>query len=377
MSYRILYVDDIPLDPSKPSGKHSYFKKIIPRLIAQNIKITYMGPTPNTEKPPQGIDLIPVSERMNRSGYTFLLKLFQKAIQAKIPEDTIIYTQRPDYMLPFILFHRKNPKICVIHGRNYDILKQKRGWATASLYKIFESLALPRVDKILALSEKTQEHYLKTYPSLKNKITCIRDGVDTQKFKPMNKKKTRERHGLNPNSEIILYAGRLEKEKGLGLLLKAFKKIEETRKNTTLIFVGSGKEEETLKHMTKQLNIKRVHFIGYLHHNSMPGIINCADVLVLTSHFEGGPSIILESLACGVPVVATDVGHVSRFVQDSVNGFVLGSRSESELVDRVVRILDNGGEMASLCVNSVKSSPIDTITDQNLEVFYSVRNPAA
>lgn len=135
----------------------------------------------------------------------------------------------------------------------------------------------------------------------------ILNGVDTAEFSPQQKAgaKLRARLGLSPNDFVIGTAGRLVEVKNQALLLEAFAMVE--RQNRHLLIAGAGPLEGKLKQRTAQLGLgHRVHFLGQV--EKMAAFYCALDLFVLPSRKEGLPLCLLEAQACGIPVVATDVG---------------------------------------------------------------------
>lgn len=143
------------------------------------------------------------------------------------------------------------------------------------------------------------------------KIKVIYNGVNLDKFTP----------SLKSNSSpkpYLLFIGNLKKEKGVMELLHAFKIISKTHPTLSLRYIGGGAMLNELKETAESLSIRnKVVFEGVLSHDMLPLIIANATLLALPSYSEGVPNVILESMACGVPVVATKVGGIPEVVTES------------------------------------------------------------
>ena len=128
--------------------------------------------------------------------------------------------------------------------------------------------------------------------------------------------------GLEDNKKYILSLSRLSHKKGLEYLFKAFSSLD--AKDTELVVVGDGPLKEKLVIMASDLKIaNKVKFIGSVPHKETYLWYNAADVYCLPSLWEGCPNVIIESLACGTPVVSTKVGGIPDLVPANDYGFLV------------------------------------------------------
>jgi len=269
---------------------------------------------------------IEITKTNNR--WIYLLKLWVVAPFLKIKPEDIIHGHRLDDMLPFVLFHRLNHKVCSLHGVTLKSVQIKNSKIVATFYELVEKIALKRLyhqkSLLIAVDVKTKNHYEARYPWLKGKICVIPVGIDTSRFLPLDKRKMRLKYNMKQDSHIVIYVGRLEKEKNLGFLIRTFELVKKRIINAELILVGDGRERTSLEKMVHDLHLSAaVRFMGSKKYSEIPEILNCADVLALCSQFEGSPNVVKEAIACGIPVVSTDVGDVSLTVSDEHLGKVV------------------------------------------------------
>lgn len=145
----------------------------------------------------------------------------------------------------------------------------------------------------------------------KDKISVIYNGVNLDKFTPSLKNDSSDK-------PYILFIGNLKKEKGVMELLQAFKIISKTHPTVMLSYIGGGAMLAELKNTAESLSIvDKVIFKGVLAHDMLPSILANAILLALPSYNEGVPNVVLESMACGVPVVATRVGGIPEVVTEN------------------------------------------------------------
>ncbi|NYT11115.1 MAG: glycosyltransferase family 4 protein [Methanomassiliicoccales archaeon] len=366
---RIIQVCHITKDGG---GIESYVENLLKNLPLRGCEVSLIGYDPNPIKD-GSYEYYPIVKRENR--WMYLLKLYLKSPFIKIFKEDILHFHRLDDMLPFLILHKKTQKVCTLHGKILENVESKHSRPVSYIYDIAERIALRNLIKqntlLIAVDEGTKNYYLSKEPGLEEKIVVIPVGVDTDMFKPMNKKKARESKGFFNNDKIVLYIGRLEKEKDIGFLLQAFNIVLKKEKNAKLVIVGEGREKEKLKGVSSELGIeKNVVFMGNIPHSKIPEIMNSSDVLVLCSKYEGSPTIVKEAISCGIPVVSTDVGDVWKLLHNNDLGEIV-RKDESDYANGILRII-SGDRIDNSAFQSVKENlSIDRMIDEILKKAYS------
>jgi glycosyltransferase involved in cell wall biosynthesis len=143
------------------------------------------------------------------------------------------------------------------------------------------------------------------------------NGVDGERFHPLDMQASRLKHGVKPDEEMILFVGNILVTKGCGELLEAFARLAAKRPRLSLVFVGDGPMRKALEARVKELGLsERVRFPGRVAHEQLKSWFACASVFCLPSYSEGVPNVVLEAMACGKAVVSTDVGGVAEVLPD-------------------------------------------------------------
>lgn len=164
------------------------------------------------------------------------------------------------------------------------------------------------------------------------KIFVLRNGVDLDLFSPPASVAA---NGRKAGGRSFLSVGHLLEEKGHHLAIGALADIA----GAVLTIVGEGPYEGALKHQASTLGVDdRVRFLGHVPHEAMAAHYAAADATVLASVREGMPNVILESLACGTRVVATDVGGIAEVVKSPEAGFLMAERSSPALTAALTRL---------------------------------------
>lgn len=167
------------------------------------------------------------------------------------------------------------------------------------------------------------------------KISTLRNGVDLVKFSPSSSSEVSRRWGPGP---VLLFSGWLIDRKRVDLFLEVAALIP----GLTAVVVGDGPLKSGLQAMAKTLGIeKRVIFHGQVSPEEMPDIYRAADVLLLPSDREGWANVLLESMACGTPVVTRAIGGAPDFITDRAAGIVVDSAKPEDLSEAVLDLIEN------------------------------------
>src|SRR5574341_383441 len=158
------------------------------------------------------------------------------------------------------------------------------------------------------------------------KATLVGNGIDfsaiTKKAEPTARERIRKEFGVNNEDYVIVNVARFEPQKGHSFLLQAIKHlIPQVDRKVVAWLVGSGTEQEKIEAEIKQLDLQDVvRITGYRH--DVPDILVASDVSVMTSHYEGIPRALMESMALGLPVVATDVPGTRSLIRPNQTGIL-------------------------------------------------------
>jgi glycosyltransferase involved in cell wall biosynthesis len=177
----------------------------------------------------------------------------------------------------------------------------------------------------IALTEECNQFYKETTGKRIHKIipTC----ADTDKF---TKKKFNENRS---NKIVILYCGRLNKVKGLDLLLRGFFEFLRIYRDSKLIIVGEGQEKYYLRSLSQELKIdSKVEFWGFVDYDCLPEIHQMADIFVMTSLREGLSVSLLEAMSSGLAIVSTDNVGAKEVIIDGYNGILLKNSNRSPIL---------------------------------------------
>ena len=187
---------------------------------------------------------------------------------------------------------------------------------------------------IIAATEREKTELVRYYGANQDRITVLPCGFNPDLFRPLDSHEARNMLGLN-NGKIILFVGRIDPLKGLENMIRAMPRLDSTL-SPILVIVGgddySREEFRSLQTVSAELGIsEKVVFMGTVSQDKLPNLYSAADVCVIPSYYESFGLVALESLACGTPVVATDVGDMTNILTDRISGTVIGNNTPDSL----------------------------------------------
>lgn len=206
---------------------------------------------------------------------------------------------------------------------------------------------LNRCSQIFALSSDSKKFIDMIYHSRKQ-IDIIPNGVDLRLF---HKKSKQKRY---TKVKRILYVGRLIKEKGIFLFMDVCKEIIREYDYVVVLIVGSGPEEEKLKQYCKDYDlIDRVIFKSRVKQINMPDIYNKSTILVLpTLISEPFGNVVIEAMACGLPVIGSKIGGINDIIIDGITGYHITPGSQKELKEKMICLIENEKLMTTMSKNA-------------------------
>ena len=249
-----------------------------------------------------------------------------------------------------------------------------------------EKQVIARVDRIVAatLAERTQLQYL--YKASKSKISIIPPGVDTSHFYPIPKEEAREYIGTDPNNKLILFVGRVEPLKGLETLIRAISWHRTFKPGQVTLAVIGGDPNASSQEMSAEMaRIQKlcdelcmgrmVVFLGKRAQETLPYYYSAADVLVMPSHYESFGMVALEAMACGTPVIASQVGGLAFLVQDGETGYHVPDQDPKALCEKLMILLSDPHQRETMGLRAAeyaKDYAWANIAAQIMEVYKSL-----
>ena len=204
--------------------------------------------------------------------------------------------------------------------------------------RILSNFLLWNTDAVVAISNQLLQYYYDNTFVSKGKIQVIINGIDLVRFKCADCTMLKMELGFKQDDILIGMIANLRPEKNHKVLISAFSKLSESLTDSHLLLVGLDcMDGEIHRYATDMGGAGRIHFLGP--REDVPDLLNILDVFCLPSVHEGLPLTILEAMACGVPVVGSDVLGINEVVTDNVNGLLFSSGDETMLADKIKMII--------------------------------------
>jgi glycosyltransferase involved in cell wall biosynthesis len=245
----------------------------------------------------------------------------------------------PSYLAGMVAKKYKKPFILTQHNTFIDY----RSWLN-----ILEHLndltigkaVLKNADRVITVSKKTME-YVRKLGADKSKTSVIYNGVDIDTFHPANKSESRKKLGLPKNRKIILSVRRLVYKNGLDTLIESVPLVARNHPDALFVVAGKGPSKKLIEDRIKELGIEDdIKLTGFVPDNLLPVYYDAANYFVLPSASgEGLPLVLLEAMACGLPVIATTVGGTPEIIKHMKNGVLVPPRNPEAMARAISKLL--------------------------------------
>jgi glycosyltransferase involved in cell wall biosynthesis len=290
------------------------------------------------------IDFPPRVLWFNLSNLSRLLKLLE--------DFTLVHAVSPDMAFFYTLFKKqmRKPLITSLHGSPGAALKffvqsPIRNWSSAEFalqvleFPLHESTCRRCIDssnRLIVCSRATLRE-LTTYEGLDpSKVSVIYNGVDLSEMPKDEAAKSKD------GNYTLMYAGRLFPMKGIWFVLMAYRKLRMQFKNLNLRIFGKGPLESQIKHFVESEGLKNnVYFGGFLRHEELIKEIMKSDMVVFPSLYESQPMFVLETMACGKPLIAFDLPYAREIIKNEYNGLLAKPCDVDDLSNKITLVLQD------------------------------------
>ena len=252
-----------------------------------------------------------------------------------------------------------------------------------------ERQVMERVNRVIAATPAEQAQLEWLYKADMRKVTVVPPGVDLGHFYPIPLDEARQFIGLAPDARMILFVGRIEPLKGLDTLIKAVAclRVHDLSEPVHLAVIGGdpdaapeemSAEMARIQKMCDDLTVgKMVAFLGKRSQDTLPYYYSAAEVVVMPSHYESFGMVALEAMACGTPVIASQVGGLAYLVQDGVTGYHVPDGDDGILCEKLSALLGDPSLRQRLGRNAAEYAQNyawDKIATQIVGVYTDVIN---
>lgn len=190
---------------------------------------------------------------------------------------------------------------------------------------------------------------------LRKKVVPVSCGIDLERFKPTNDGAyLRQRFAIPTDKPVLLYVGRLDKEKKIDMILRALPDISRVT-SVHLVLAGIGKEKRNLEELAEKLGIQQtLTFTGFVPDEDLQNIYGVADLFVTAGTAELQSIVTMEAMASGLPVVAVNAMALPELVHDGENGYLFSDGNSQMFTEKVIAILSDQAMRAKMSKTSLE-----------------------
>jgi glycosyltransferase involved in cell wall biosynthesis len=232
-------------------------------------------------------------------------------------------------------FHNANFELPVTDSQKHKWLVKLKNCSHHFLYRWSSHL----VSGFIAVSDKVEKAMVETIGPIQNKITVICNGVDVKRYqKPIDKTSLWNQLGLEANVYLIAVVATLKEQKGHRYLIEAMASIVPQHPGVHVLFIGDGELREALQTRVEALNLgDHIHFLG--NRNDVPTLLAGSDLFALPSLWEGLPMALLEAMAAGLPIVASEVSGTVQAMIPNETGLLVPPGDAQRLAQAIEQLL--------------------------------------
>lgn len=215
----------------------------------------------------------------------------------------IVNKEKPDYVISF----GTPANIINILSNKKTIIRVDNFLSSSSniIYKVLVKLFFNRASQIVCVSRASAEDLVKNFGIKENKIRVIYNPLNLEKIQELSAEPLESKYQEIFGKPVVINMGRMSKQKSQWYLIRAFREVKNIIKEAQLVILGDGELQPELKKMVKDLGIENdVHFLGW--QTNPFKFLARSKVFVLSSLWEGLPYVVLEAMACGLPIVSAD-----------------------------------------------------------------------
>lgn len=238
----------------------------------------------------------------------------------------------------------------IIHTPHGHVFFGYFGALKTRIFILFEKLASRITDRTIALTPREKADYLSYKVTGEDKLVVIPSGIELHKCQPTpreERSKLRKELGIPDRSTVVGTAGRLVPVKGPGFLIQAAGQVISEHPDTYLVFAGDGPLRKGLEKDAVDRGLaKNIIFTGW--RDDMARVLSVFDIFCLPSLNEGMGRVLVEAMALGKPVVASDVGGIPDLIIPGKNGILVPPRNPGELARQILFLIKNREEREKL-----------------------------
>ena len=333
------------LYPFKPWGQGRYVHDLARRLrCCVDAKVFIFSPSEGIDDPCH-VQIFQGSHRSlgKNTSYSFKVGLVVENLVRRYDLGLVHYQGGPGGL--FLTRRLSVPVVYTAHHTYYQQSSYIPGQRWKKIFFHLEKLGYGRADRIVCVSPSTRKVLVEKYHVEERACSVVANGVDGTRFFDSHSERIRK---------SLLFIGRLEARKGIDFLMKAMPLVKARCPEARLFIVGEGNLRAWVERTIREQGLQgNVTMLGVLPDELVPRWYNRVEVVVVPSIFEGFGLNAAEAMACGTPVIATDVDGLRDVVDHNVNGRLVEYGNVHELSEALAFLLQNEQERRRLAENGV------------------------
>ena len=275
---------------------------------------------------------------------------------------TLFHVHHPFYIGKLALKMKKKfhiPVVFTYHIRYSDYFRSYLPWVSGTALSHFVTKIMVnfinKCDAVTAANETLKQELLQG--GVRTPIFVVPPGIDTVEFASGNRRVARQRLGIDKDDMVLLYVGRLAREKNIYFLVRAFSYIHKKAPKIKLLLAGNGLEETKLKEYARKHKFaNNVLFATNENIKTIPDIYAVADSFVYASQTETYGRVIVEAMAAGLCVIALKGPSIIDLLQDGVTGRIVFKHSPKVFAQRVLELMSDREKRLFLASNGQKEA---------------------
>lgn len=336
---------DVTALPSPSLGVGNYMVQLaraLPRVDSVNDYIIFVKPNQSAlfDATRAQLVLVPLASRTLRIAWE------QAILPSLVRKYQLDVLHSPHYTMPFI---KRCSSVVTFHDMTFFLYPELHLFYKRLFFGAMIPLSVRRADALIAISASTRADTVRLFNAKPEKIFTVPYGIDPS-FRPISDPQTLDaiRQKYHLPEEFILYVGNLEPRKNLPMLIRAFARIADDDRDAYLVLAGSrGWKDSSVFSTVKELGLnRRVLFPGFIPQSDLPAVYALARAFVYASLYEGFGLPVLEAMACGCPVITSNLSSMPEIIGDA--GIQVNPADEEQLFNSIQLVLTDTSRRETL-----------------------------
>ena len=358
-----VYVAQVARYLSKGNCKIDIFTRCesasVPQIVSwkKNIRVIHIpaGPKQIIAKE----EILPYMEEFKQNMLSFIRseKIYYDLIHANFFMSGMVAAElKKALRIPFVITFHALGHVRKIHQGDNDKFPAER--------LLIETEIVKQADAIIAECPQDKDDLIKYYGAHANRITIIPCGYSEEEFYPVGKKSARLRLNIPEKEHVLLQLGRMVPRKGVDNVIRALGELKAMGKKARLLIVGGETQSHEFSRcpeMKRLMNLANeagvtdlVHFAGRKTRNELKYYYSAADVFITTPWYEPFGITPLEAMACGTPVIGSNVGGIKYSVLDGITGALVPPDDPFALASKIKELISNNAGLQKMGLNAIQ-----------------------